>query len=60
MNLSLSWRSSQALKPHIDKIQIRTKKDGVNQEQTFALRIPLELDDSDLVHLKMEHLSWLR
>jgi hypothetical protein len=27
------------------------------QEHTFALRIPLELDDDDLVSLKLEHLS---
>jgi hypothetical protein len=27
------------------------------QELTFALRIPLELDDDLLIFLKMEHLS---
>jgi hypothetical protein len=27
------------------------------QEHTFALRIPLELDDDGLVSLKLEHLS---
>jgi hypothetical protein len=27
------------------------------QEHTFALRIPLELDDDHLVYLKLEHLS---
>ena len=27
------------------------------QDHTFALRIPLELDDDDLVLLKLEHLS---
>ena len=30
------------------------------QYHTFALRIPLELDDDDLDLLKWEHLSWLR
>ena len=103
MNLSLSWRLTHALNPHMDKNQIRTKKDdmpsmqrfelslndmvklltsrapldstviypitqspnntmrpvkGITyQEHTFALSIPLELDDDDLDHLKMEHLS---
>jgi hypothetical protein len=28
------------------------------QEHTFALRIPLELDDDPLVFLKLVHLSW--
>jgi hypothetical protein len=28
------------------------------QEHTFALRILLELDDDDVVSLKLEHLSW--
>jgi hypothetical protein len=30
------------------------------QDHTFALRIPLELDDDGLVSLKLDHLSWLR
>jgi hypothetical protein len=30
------------------------------QDHTFALRIPLELDDDSLVSLKLDHLSWLR
>jgi hypothetical protein len=29
------------------------------QEHTFALRIPLELDENDLDLLKLYHLSWL-
>jgi hypothetical protein len=30
------------------------------QDHTFALRIPLEIDDDDLVSLKLDRLSWLR
>jgi hypothetical protein len=30
------------------------------QDHTFALHIPLELDDDGLVSLKLDHLSWLR
>jgi hypothetical protein len=36
---------------------MRPVKDKTYQDHTFALRIPLELDDDDLVLLKMEHLS---
>ena len=39
---------------------MRPVKEKTYQEQTFALRIPLELDDDDLDLLKMERLSWLR
>ena len=39
---------------------MRPVKEKTYQEQTFALRIPLELDDDGLDLLKMEHLSWLR
>ena len=28
------------------------------RDETFYSRIPLELDDDDLDHLKMEHVSW--
>ena len=34
-----------------------TGKRETYQDHTFALRIPLELDDDDLVLLKLEHLS---
>jgi hypothetical protein len=30
------------------------------QDNTFALCIPLEIDDDGLVSLKLDHLSWLR
>ena len=36
---------------------MRPVKEKTYQEQTFALRIPLELDDDDLVIFKLEHLS---
>ena len=36
---------------------MRPLKEKTYQEQTFALRIPLELDDDDLDLLKMERLS---
>ena len=36
---------------------MRPVKEKTYQEQTFALRIPLELDDDDLVLFKLEHLS---
>ena len=36
---------------------MRPVKEKTYQEQTFALRIPLELDDDDLDLLKMERLS---
>jgi len=39
---------------------MRPIKEKTYQEQTFALRIPLELDNDDLDLLKMEHLSRLR
>jgi hypothetical protein len=29
------------------------------QDHTFALRIPLEIDDDDLVSLKLDRLCWL-
>ena len=35
---------------------MRPVKEKTYQEQTFALRIPLELDDDDLVLFKLEHL----
>ena len=38
---------------------VRPVKEKTYQDHTFALRIPLELDDDDLVLLKVEHLSWL-
>ena len=38
---------------------MRSVKEKTYQDHTFALRIPLELDDDDLVLLKLEHLSWL-
>jgi hypothetical protein len=36
---------------------MRPVRKKLYQEHTFALRIPLELDDDDLVSLKLEHLS---
>jgi len=36
---------------------MRPVKEKTYQEHTFALRIPLELDDGDLDLLKMERLS---
>ena len=33
---------------------------SILSKHTFALRIPLELDEDDHAHLKMEHLSCLR
>ena len=36
---------------------MRPVKEKTYQEQTFSLRIPLELDDDDLDLLKMERLS---
>jgi hypothetical protein len=39
---------------------MRPVEDKTYQEQTFSLCIPLELDDDDLLHLKMEYLSLLR
>jgi hypothetical protein len=36
---------------------MRPVKEKTYQEQTFALRIPLELDGEALVQLKMKHLS---
>ena len=38
---------------------MRPVKKKTYQDHTFALRIPLELDDDDLDSLKLEHLSWL-
>ena len=35
---------------------MRPVKEKTYQDHTFALRIPLELDDYDLVLLKLEHL----
>jgi hypothetical protein len=34
-------------------------KENTYEEQTFALRIPLELGDDDLVHFKMTRFSRL-
>jgi hypothetical protein len=36
---------------------MRSGRKKTYQDQTFALRNPLELDDADLDTLKMEHLS---
>ena len=36
---------------------MRPVKEKTYQDHTFALRIPLELDDDDLVLFKLEHLS---
>jgi hypothetical protein len=36
---------------------MRPVRKKLYQEHTFALRIPLELDDDGLVSLKLEHLS---
>ena len=33
---------------------------SILSKHTFALRIPLELDEDDHAHLNMEHLSCLR
>ena len=38
---------------------MRPVKKKTYQDHTFALHIPLELDDDDLDSLKLEHLSWL-
>ena len=44
-------------KPGLPTNNMRPVKEKTYQEQTFALRIPLELDDDDLDLLKMERLS---
>ena len=36
----------------------RAPLDSTYQDHTFALSIPLELDDDDVDSLKLEHLSW--
>ena len=41
----------------ITRSLIRPVKYKTYQDHTFALRIPLELDDDDLESLKVEHLS---
>ena len=38
---------------------MRPVKGKTYQDHTFALSIPLELDDDDIVLLKLEHLSCL-
>ena len=38
---------------------MRPVKKKSYHDHTFALHIPLELDDDDLDSLKLEHLSWL-
>ena len=47
-------------KPGLPTKNMRPVKEKTYQEQTFALRNPLELDDDDLDLLKLEHLCWLR
>ena len=42
MNLSLSWRLTQAQNPQMDKDQIRTKKDGVNDTKTTGKTTNIE------------------
>ena len=44
-------------KPGLPTHTMRPVKEKTYQDHTFALRIPLELDDDDLVLLKLEHLS---
>ena len=44
-------------KPGLPTSTMRPVKDKTYQDHTFALHIPLELDDDDLVLLKLEHLS---
>ena len=39
MNLSLSWRLTQALNPKVDKNQIRTKKYDMPRMQRFELSL---------------------
>ena len=36
---------------------MRPVKEKTYQDHTFALRIPLDIDDDDLVLVKVEHLS---
>jgi hypothetical protein len=47
------------LKPGLPNT-MRPLRKKTYQDHTFALRIPLELDDDGLVSLKLDHLSWLR
>jgi hypothetical protein len=47
------------LKPDLPN-SMRPVRKKPYQDHTFALRIPLELDDDGLVSLKLDHLSWLR
>ncbi len=42
MNLSLSWRLTQDQNPQMDKDQIRTKKDGVNDTKTTGKTTNIE------------------
>ena len=44
-------------KPGLPTHTMRPVKEKTYQDHTFALRIPLELDDDDLVLFKLEHLS---
>ena len=44
-------------KPGLPTHTMRPVKEKTYQDHTFALRIPLELDDDDLVIFKLEHLS---
>jgi hypothetical protein len=47
------------LKPGLPNTMRLVRKKSY-QDHTFALCIPLEIDDDDLVSLKLDHLSWLR
>lgn len=55
---SLIVRLSNLL-PGLPITTLRPIKWKTYQGHTFALRIPLELDDDGHARLKMEHLSWL-
>jgi hypothetical protein len=46
------------LKPGLPNTMIPVRNKSY-QDHTFALRIPLEIDDDDLVSLKLDHLCWL-
>jgi hypothetical protein len=41
----------------VSQLKHETGKRETYQEQAFALRIPVELDNGDLVRLKVEFLS---
>jgi hypothetical protein len=47
------------LKPSLPNTMRPVRKKSY-QDHTFALRIALEIDDDDLVSLKLDHLCWLR